>query len=344
MNTKHRYTPLAIITAVALTTIQCSNSSPTQPSTTAAMSGVTLSAANIAAGSTLQGLVSLSGAAAAGGASIVLVSSNTGVATVQTPITVLAGASSAAFTVTAMAAGSAVFTATFNGTSQSPTLTVTGAAALSSIAFSSRVVIGGNPVVGTVTLSSAASGAGAVVSLSSSDPVTVPTSVTVPAGLRTATFTASTREVAGTIPATVTAAYGGATASATLSLIPFVATVATASFGVTGTSITDTCGLINGGNTLECTFDGSTSTAPGTIVKWNWTYSVGLNTRTQTTTGPVLDLPSAGCSLLPAPPLPAGATSFPLTVRLTIEDSRGNVSPQAVDEGARVLPQGACGF
>ena len=102
--------------------------------------------------------------------------------------------------------------------------------------------------------------------------------------------------------------------------------------------------MINSGNSLECTFDGSTSVAPGKIIAWNWTYTVGTNTLKQTTTGPILSLPPSTCSFVPAPPLPAGTTSFPLTVTLTIQDDLGNVSAPAVDEGARVVPQGSCGF
>jgi hypothetical protein len=112
---------------------------------------------------------------------------------------------------------------------------------------------------------------------------------------------------------------------------------------VSGTDVTDTCKMASDGASLQCTFDGTLSTAPGTIVGWDWTYTVAT-TISQTTTTPVLTMPSATCALLPAPPLPAGTTSFPLTVTLKIRDSLGNVSALATDTGARVLPQGACGF
>jgi uncharacterized protein YjdB len=80
-----------------------------------------------------QGSVSLTAAASTGGASISLSSSNPSVATVQTPVTIQAGALSATFTVTALTAGMATITASLNGsTRQSPTLTVTaGTVALS---------------------------------------------------------------------------------------------------------------------------------------------------------------------------------------------------------------------
>jgi len=107
--------------------------------------------------------------------------------------------------------------------------------------------------------------------------------------------------------------------------------------------VTDTCKFTAGGGSLECTFDGSLSTAPGTIVAWEWSYTVAT-TMTQTTTTPVLRMPSATCALVPPPPLPTGTTSFPLRVTLKVRDNLGNVSEEAVDTGARILPEGACGF
>jgi hypothetical protein len=67
---------------------------------------------------------------------------------------------------------------------------------------------------------------------------------------------------------------------------------------------------------------------------------------TQTTTSPVFTQPSVSCSWLPAPPLPAGGpTWLTLTVTLTVRDDQGNVSAVATNNGgARVFPQGVCGF
>ena len=345
MNVTRRATPLALLAATllaAFATIHCG--SPTQPTTTTlTISGVALNLTVIAAGNTVQGTVSLATPAPAGGDSISLSSSNTTVATVQTPLTVQSGASSATFTVTAIAAGTVTITATLNGTSQSPTLTVTAPVALSSIAISASSVVGGHPVVGTATLSGAAPAGGAMVSLSAGDPVTVPTTVTVPAGSTSATFTIETRAVAGMLTSTITGVYGGASQSVVLSVTPVIATAATATFGVTGASGSDTCQLINNGTSLDCFFDGSTSTAPGTIVAWAWSYTVAT-TISITTTGPRLAIPTANCAFVPSPPLPVGTTSFPMTVKLTIRDSLGNVSAEAVHSGARVLPQGVCGF
>jgi hypothetical protein len=62
----------------------------------------------------------------------------------------------------------------------------------------------------------------------------------------------------------------------------------------------------------------------------------------QTTSGLVLTIPAVNCSLMPS--LPQGAPWFMMTLTLTIHESLGNVSAQAVDRGVRLLPQGVCGF
>lgn len=316
-------------------------SSPTSPSTMATVSTVALSATTVTVGSTVQATVSLK-AVTVTAVTIAVSSSNPAVATVQTSITIPAGALSATITVTGAAPGTASITASLNASSsQSPTLSVTSAAALSALSLSASSVVGGQSVTGTVVLIAAAPAGGVVVLLSGGDPVTVPASVSVPAGFTSATFTIVTRAVGGTVSVTIGASSGGVSASAVLSVTR--PTVATASFGVTGPTLTETCTLTNSGHTLDCTFNGSDSTAPGTITAWDWSYSVAT-TFARTTTGPVLTMPTVNCSLLPPPPLPPGEPWFTLIVTLTIHDSLGNVSAKAIDNGARLFPQGVCGF
>jgi hypothetical protein len=306
------------------------------------VSAITFSATSVAAGAALQGTLTLGGAAPAQGVTVSLTSSNPAVATVQTPVMVPAGASSAAISVTGVAAGTTTITASFNGTSrQSPLITVGPSIAVASISLDVPTVVGGNTINGTVTLTAAAPLNGAVVSLSGTDPVIVASTVTVPVGATSAPFSLLTRVVSSKMDVTVTASLGGVSATATLSVTR--ATVATASFGVTGPTETETCALANNGTTLNCTFDGSTSTAPGTIVAWDWSYTVA-STLTQTTSGPVLTLPSVKCGWLPPPPLPAGATALTLVVKLIVHDDLGNVSAPAIHSGARLIPRGACGY
>jgi hypothetical protein len=347
LNTNRGATPfvaLAVAVAAGFAVNQCGGSgSPTGPTTTTlTVSRVALSATSIAVGSSGQATVSLS-AATSTATSVTLTSSNPAIATVQTAITIQPGLSTGTFTIEAVAVGTVTITAALNGSSsQSPALTVTGQrVTLSSVSLSTPTVVGGNPVTGTVTLSDAAPAGGAVVSLSADGAVTVPPSVNVPAGSANATFTISTRAVGGTIASTITGTYGGASASAVLSVT--LPTVATASFGVTGPSETETCTLTNGGNTINCTFDGSTSTAPGAIIAWDWSYGVA-RVFAQTTFGPKLTMPNVDCSLLPPPPLPPGNPWFLMTVTLMIHDNQGNVSALARNSNVRLLPQGVCGF
>jgi hypothetical protein len=341
--------PLVALTAILIitgATSRCSGSgSPSNPSTGGpAIGSVAVGVTSVAAGVSWQGTVSITAPAPAGGATVSLSSSNPAVATVQSSVIVPAGASSVPMTVAAVATGTATIRATLNGsTGQSPIFTVTprSGVVLTSISLSTASVVGGNSVTGTVGLSIAAPPGGAMVSLSASDPVTVPPSVTVPAGSASATFTVSTRAVGGSVSSTITGAYGGASVAVTFSVTP--PTVATAHFGVTGPSETETCTLTNSGNTLNCTFNGSTSTAPGTITAWDWSYGVA-KTFGQTTTGPVLTMPAVDCSLVPPPPMPAGRSWFTMVVKLKIHDNLGNVSAEAVNNDVRLIPVGVCGF
>jgi hypothetical protein len=335
---------VAIVGAAVFATRCGSGTSPSATTAAPAVSSVALNTTSIAVGSNGQGTVSLTGAATTA-VSVSVTSSNPAVAAVQTPVTIPVGASSASITVTGMSAGTATITAALNGTTkQSPTLTVTTTLALSSISLSPASVVGGSGTTGTATLTGTAPTGGAVVALTGADPATVPPSVSVPAGATSATFPITTRTVGGDTTATIGGSYGGVTASAVLTVTR--PTVATAKFGVRGPTETETCELSNNGTTLSCTFDGTTSTAPGKITAYDWSYGVsGQTMLTQTTTGPVLDQPAFNCTMMPAPPLPAGGNPwFTFTVTLKIHDDQGNVSAVAIDSGARLLPQGSCGF
>ena len=80
-------------------------------------------------------------------------------------------------------------------------------------------VVGGRSVLGTVTLSSAALPGDATVSLSTdSSLAAVPASVTVPAGLTTASFVVTTNATRKARVATIAAAYAGSRVTATLTI------------------------------------------------------------------------------------------------------------------------------
>lgn len=92
---------------------------------------------------------------------------------------------------------------------------------IAALSFSPNPVFPGNSSTGTVTLSAPAPGGGAAVALSSSNDgaVTVPGSVTVPAGESSATFTALTASYVDNAVVPVFASWGGAAISATLTVM-----------------------------------------------------------------------------------------------------------------------------
>ena len=100
-------------------------------------------------------------------------------------------------------------------TSTAATLTVV-LPTLSSLSLSPSTVTGGSPSTGTVTLSAPAPSDGVAVSLSSNKPsvASVPSSVTVLSGARTATFTLSTNPVGTSTLVTISASYGTVTLTA----------------------------------------------------------------------------------------------------------------------------------
>jgi IPT/TIG domain len=81
------------------------------------------------------------------------------------------------------------------------------------------MVVGGGDATGTVALNGPAPAGGIVVALSSSEAsVTVPSSVTVPAGETYASFTIGTQQVAARLEATITATYNSVTRDAVISV------------------------------------------------------------------------------------------------------------------------------
>ena len=93
---------------------------------------------------------------------------------------------------------------------------------LSSIQLNPSSVIGGKMAVATVTLNGPAPASGAVVNLQSSNTAvaTVPSKLTIPAGVTSRTFNVKTTAVASNATANISATYDGLTKSATLTVTP----------------------------------------------------------------------------------------------------------------------------
>jgi hypothetical protein len=95
------------------------------------LTGLTMSPSSVAGGNGTSGIVSLSGGAPAGGAVVALSSSNPGVASVPSSVTVGAGATQWGFTITTATVStttSVTISATYNGLTRTAVLTVTAAA------------------------------------------------------------------------------------------------------------------------------------------------------------------------------------------------------------------------
>jgi hypothetical protein len=179
-------------------------------------------------------------------------------ATVPTTVTVLAGATTATFTVSStvvLTQTTSTITATLNGQSATATLTLTASPGITSVSLSPPSVVGGALSTGTVTISGNAPFTYPVYLTSDNANATVPASVNIPAGSNSATFTITTVAVGANVTANISASAYGATAKAPLAItapvlnnlafIPTSVTGGTPSVGtVTLSSAAPTGGLV----------------------------------------------------------------------------------------------------
>ena len=154
----------------------------------------------VTGGSTAQAVLHLNNPAPAGGLPVTLMTK--GPIGIPATVNVAAGALAANFTITTspVAKPTAVnMYATSNGVGAKGTISVdaTLPPQATSLSLDPLAVTGGNPATGTVTLATAAPAGGTVVPLLSSHPqhASVPSSVTVPAGAKSATFPITTAPV-----------------------------------------------------------------------------------------------------------------------------------------------------
>jgi len=169
------------------------------------------------------GTVALSGEAGSGGTIVTLSSSAPDVASVPASVTVGRDASTKTFAIKTNAVTSTqvvTITATSNGVSETATLTV-NPEGLAIVSVTPTTIVGGNSANGLVTLSVPALAGGAFIALSSSDPsVTVPSSVTILPGARTAKFSVTTSGVDTTTTVTIFASLGETTVLCTVNVVP----------------------------------------------------------------------------------------------------------------------------
>lgn len=172
----------------------------------------------------VTGTVKINAPAPATGAKVLL-SDDSDAAAAPASVTIPSGATEATFAIThsSVPVNTVVtLTGVYNAT-KSDTLTLIPPR-LKALTLNRSTVVGGTATVvtGTVTLNAKAPGGGTVVTLSSSEPsaASVPTSVTVPAGATSATFTVTHSKVVSQVVVTLTASGGGATFTKTLTIKP----------------------------------------------------------------------------------------------------------------------------
>ena len=180
----------------------------------------------------------LTQAAPSGGTAVTL-SDNSTLLTVPTSVTVVSGATTATFTVTAGSITSdqnAIVTASLNGVSKTATITLAAPVTLTSLACSPTSLSSSASTTCTATLSKVAATGGAVIALSDdSSRLTVPSSVTVAAGSATATFTATAGRISSNRTATITATFNGVSKTVSISLLRRTTQSPTKAVEVSGT-------------------------------------------------------------------------------------------------------------
>jgi hypothetical protein len=207
--------------------------------TVSALQSIFLSSVVSMSGVPVQGTVTLTAPAPPGGLSVALASSSPS-ATVPASLLVPFGNTVQTFQVDIGAPAtptSATITASYSGVARSAALTI------GQLAFSIGLasIAGGLPDTGVVSLPTRAPDGGASIALTSNSPnAIVPASVTIPAGSTSQSFTIATVDSPPTTTATISAAYGGVSQTATVTVVAYpnlVAVSCTPTTAVAGTTV-----------------------------------------------------------------------------------------------------------
>lgn len=282
------------------------------------LSSLSLSPTTVTGSKSSTGTVVIDRNAPAGGAQVNLSSSDPA-ASVPASVTVPQGASSATFTVTTSSVASTrnvEISASRRGVTRTAGLTVTEPG-LSALTLTPGTFAGGcKTSVGKITLTAKAPAGGMVVPLTNTNPVAVvPSSVTVPAGATSATFTITAPAVSAAQSGTVTASYGGVSRSQTVTVRPIgVASLTLSPNPVVGP------GSVDGTVSLECPAAprditvalSSSSTGVASVSVPSLTFSGGETTKTFTVT-------TADVSIQSFATIKAAAPATSKSVKLTVD-------------------------
>jgi hypothetical protein len=213
-------------------------------------------------------------------------------------------------------------------------------AALDSIVLDSASVEGQASPTGTVTLTANAPAGGAVVKLdtNSADAAKVPSSVTVPAGQKTATFKVDTATVPVDTQVLIQANYLGVAKNFTLTvrspaLVPKFS-VSSASKGNGACSIVDATGAI------DCVFDATGSS--GFIS--NYQYTLRVQSKETVFNGGGTYTPITECSMISGAGNLDSNGTFTLFISLVVEDRAGKRSSNNAQQQVAITANGRCGY
>ena len=167
----------------------------------------------VVGGASSTGTVTISDVAPTGGTTIFLTSSSPDLQFSPTSVTIPAGSTSITFSISTSRVSvpeAVTMTATLGANSISTGFTIAGSVSLHSISSSPNAVVGGASSTGTVTISDVAPTGGTTIFLTSSSPDLQfsPTSVTIPAGSTSITFSITTSTVSSSEPVTMMATLG----------------------------------------------------------------------------------------------------------------------------------------
>ncbi|HEX3303741.1 MAG TPA: hypothetical protein VHR64_12725, partial [Thermomicrobiales bacterium] len=188
------------------------------------VASVSFTPASPSGGTVVKLKVTLNGAADGSGAVVALSGGDPSLLPLPGTITIPPGTTNATISVaTGFVSTATPFTvrAGLNGASRSATITL-NPVAINAISASPSSITGSLTATGTATLNGPAPAGGVVVALASSNTAAfrVPSSVTVPGGATSATFSITTSYVTSTTSVTLSASFDGATKSATAKVVP----------------------------------------------------------------------------------------------------------------------------
>jgi hypothetical protein len=288
------------------------------------LSDLSLKSSVVSGCKSVTGTVTLSSPAPAGGVAVTL-GDNLASASVPAKVTVLQGTTAKGFAIKTLPVGvneTGAVSATLGGTTLSRDLTVRPMG-LTSVTLSPATVVGSQPATGTATLECNAGPGAVTVDLASSNGAIaypVAASVSVPQGLKSATFDVATNAVLAKTPATISGAANGVTKSKALTVNP-AAVVSPTSLKFGNVTAGTTSALLNATLTNKgaVAFSVNNISLTGTYASWfAFTEDCpdNLPAGASCTIG-VAFTPQAATSKSAKLTIVTGATSTPLSVSLS---------------------------